>query len=165
MDLLVRPKVPLSQVDPSHTMLWSCLRASMPSRGTKPDESFYAYKLDLSKAWVDGLCRTSTQWGFDEKWIMVCISTVGFHVNVNDRVIDEIIPSIGLRQEDLVFPISFSSWLTAYLKRSWNLFLTVVFMSSKYADLRPVSPTCCSPTILSSSSKWRTTKPVSLNMS
>jgi hypothetical protein len=84
-------------------------------RNKKPDESFCAYKLDLSKAYdrvdwpfLEGLLRKS---GFDDKWvkwIMACVTTVKYCVQVNGNLTEQISPSRGLRQGDPL-PRTFSS--------------------------------------------------------
>ncbi|KAM0925791.1 hypothetical protein ACQ4PT_003954 [Festuca glaucescens] len=76
-------------------------------RNKKPSESFCAYKMDLSKAydrvnWTF-LKELLLKLGFNEtwvSWIMTCVTTVKFCVQVNGNLTEEIVPTRGLRQGD-----------------------------------------------------------------
>jgi hypothetical protein len=76
-------------------------------RSKNGDESFCAYKLDLSKAYdrVDWefLEGVLIKMGFDKKcvgWIMCCVKSVKYTVQVNDNITEVFTPTRGLRQGD-----------------------------------------------------------------
>jgi hypothetical protein len=73
----------------------------------KVDDSFYAYKLDLSKAYdrvdwffLEGVLR---KLGFDDrwiKWIIACVTSVSYCIKINGQLTKKIFPSTRLRQGD-----------------------------------------------------------------
>ncbi|XP_058767513.1 uncharacterized protein LOC131641227 [Vicia villosa] len=89
-----------------------------------------ALKLDISKAYDridwDYLKDILITMGFCQKWvgwIMLCVSTVEYSVNVNGNMIGPIVPGRGLRQGDPLSPYLFilcAEGLTALIRKAQN---------------------------------------------
>jgi hypothetical protein len=70
----------------------------------KEDGSFCAYKMDLTKAYDrvewSFLEESLLKWGFDRRWvgwIMACVKSVKFRVQINEQLTKDIFPTRGLR--------------------------------------------------------------------
>jgi hypothetical protein len=107
-------------------------------RNKKPDNSFCAYKMDLSKAYdrvdwrfLEGLLL---KWGFDTrwvKWIMCCVTTVKFCIQVNDSITEEITPTRGLRQGDPLSP-----YLFLFVADSFSKLIQKAVYNQELSDLK-----------------------------
>jgi hypothetical protein len=83
-------------------------------RAKKGEDSFSAYKMDLTKAYdrvdwsfLEGML---IQYGFDPlwvTWVMSCIKSVKFKVRISDQLTEEIVPTRGLRQGGPLSPYLF----------------------------------------------------------
>lgn len=78
-------------------------------RKTRGNVGEVALKVDISKAYdkIDWnfLKHSMLRMGFDTRWvniIMMCVSSVNYHVVVNDRQVGPIKPGRGLRQGDIL---------------------------------------------------------------
>jgi hypothetical protein len=88
--------IPGRLISDNALIAFECFHAIQRNR--KQDDSYCAYKLDLSKAYdrvdwwfLESLLHT---WGFNEKWIkwiMACVTSVKFCVQVNGNLTEEII--------------------------------------------------------------------------
>ena len=92
-----------------------------------PENSYCAYKLDLSKAYDriywGFLKQAMERMGFSHRWvqwIMTCVTTVSYSVKFNGAILDSFAPTRGLRQGDPLSPFLFlfvADGLSAILRK------------------------------------------------
>ena len=87
-----------------------------------PENSYCAYKLDLSKAYDrvdwDFLQQAMEKLGFAHQWvqwIMTCVTSVRYSVKFNGAILDSFAPTRGLRQGDPLSRFFSCLWQTGYL--------------------------------------------------
>jgi hypothetical protein len=119
-------------------------------KSNKADESFCAYKMDLAKAYDrvdwDFLEMLLLKLGFDKvwvSWVMACVSSVVFSVQVNGQLTVTFAPTRGLRQGDPLSPISSSSLLKVCQRSSTRRYKTTSFKNLKFAETLRVYLICC----------------------
>jgi hypothetical protein len=123
-------------ISDSALITFECFHAIQKSR--KGDDSYCAYKLDLSKAYDrvdwDFLEGALIKMGFDKKWVgwvMCCVRSVKLTVQVNDHRTETITPTRGLRQGDPLSP-----YLFLFVAESLTLVINNAMQSNKLQEFK-----------------------------
>jgi hypothetical protein len=104
--------VPTRLITDNALLAFECLHYI--EHGAKANNSFFAYKLDLSKAYDHVDCvfleDVMHKMGFARqwvRWIMLCVTMVKYSVKFNGALLESFTPTRGLRQGNRLSPFLF----------------------------------------------------------